>query len=67
MMDFFLSNQSPNTPAIGDRMILGRIDIANIEANMVAEPVIAKTYKDKTNCCMLLPSRETKLPIINNI
>jgi hypothetical protein len=38
-IDFFLSNQSPKTPAIGERRILGKIDIANIDANKVVDPV----------------------------
>ena len=39
-MDLFLSNKSPNTPAMGDNNNLGKIDIDNIDANIVAEPVI---------------------------
>src|SRR5690554_3838146 len=50
---FFLSNQSPKTPAIGDNNKRGRIDIDNIDANIVAEPVKSNTYKDKANCWIL--------------
>ena len=64
-MDLFLSNKSPNTPAMGDNNNLGKIDIDNIDANIVAEPVIDRTYNDKANCCILLPTKETSLPRIS--
>ncbi|CCQ96734.1 hypothetical protein CULT_490021 [[Clostridium] ultunense Esp] len=61
----FLSNQSPKTPAIGDSNSLGRIEIDRMDANMVAEPVNESTYKDRANCCILLPSKDTNFPNIN--
>src|SRR5690606_26687108 len=64
-MVFFLLNQSPKTPAIGDNNNLGNMDTDNIDANIVAEPVISSTYKDRANCCILLPTKETNLPNIN--
>ena len=63
----FLSNQSPKTPAMGDNNNLGKIDIESIAANITAEPVIFKTYRERANCCILLPNRDTNFPTINNV
>lgn len=64
-MLFFLSNQSPKTPAIGERSNLGKIVIERIDAKMVALPVRESTYNDRANCNMLLPKSDDNLPNIN--
>jgi hypothetical protein len=64
-MDFFLSNQSPNTPAKGENISLGIISIDKIEAKTVADPVRSRTYRDKANCNILLPNSDTNLPHIS--
>lgn len=50
---------------MGDTNNLGNMDIDNIDANIVAEPVIVRTYNDRANCCILLPTKETNFPNIN--
>jgi len=49
MIIFLLSNQSPNTPAIGESRSLGIISMESIDAKIAADPVTARTYKDRAN------------------